>query len=161
MHTMTILISLFIWVGAHAAGDAPPVAAPSSNPAEHAPPPPDPVLRVEAAVAQNLKTEHGRKYADSASAAVAGKLGAALQTCRDSLAAGAGGVADTSGMDVYVVLNRRGMAKDLLVRPQGKMEQCMRAHLGASLAFPGPPDGNYCVKLRATQALAGSGTGKP
>lgn len=110
---------------------------------------PDPAMQAEAAVAQNLKSEAGKKFSDSAAASAAAPLGAALRACRDSLSTGpAGAKPGTAGMDIYVMLNRRGMAKALLARPQGKMEGCMIGRLGG-LAFPSPPGPNHWIKLRA------------
>jgi hypothetical protein len=158
MRAMTsILVPLFFWAATYGAGGSPGTGAPSPASAAQ---PSDPALEAEAAVARNLKTEAGRKYADSAAAMAAGKLGAAWKTCRDSLSAGGAGP-DTSGLDVYVLLNRRGSAKGLLVRPQGKMEPCMTAHLGASLVFSTPPDGNYWLKLRAGRGPVQAPGGKP
>jgi hypothetical protein len=138
MHAMTILISLLIWSGAQAAGET------SSADAQQ----PDPFLHAESAVAQNLKTEDGRKYADSAAASGAKMLGISVRACQDSLYPGATGAkADSAGLDVYAMLSRRGMPKALLVRPHGKMEECLIAHLSVSLSFPNPPGPNYWIKL--------------
>ena len=157
----TVLISFFIWTATYGAvGSSGPGAQSPASGAQ----PSDPALEAEANVTRNLKTEGGVKYQDSAAAAVAVPLGAALLACRDSLSAeggAAGAKADTGGMDLYVLLNRRGSAKALLIRPQGKMEACLSGRLGPVLAFPAPPNPNYWIKLRTPVAGHPAEAGKP
>ena len=143
-------VFLCMCAAAHAGSGAPEPGPPSPATASSAQSS-DPAAEAEAAVARNLGTEGGRRYRDSAASAAAGPLAAAWRACSDSLSAGGGGAkGDTAGLDVYVLLNRRGLAKGVLVKPPGKMAECLSGRLGPVLAFPNPPGPNYWIRLRAT-----------
>lgn len=145
MPIATTLITLAFLAAPQAGSPAPAGAEPS-----------DPAVRAEAAVTANLKTEAGRKYADSAEAAAAAPLAAAVQACRDSLGGGQGKKAQASSektaMDVYFLLNRRGGAKAVLARPQSDVGDCLARRSPAALVLPAPPDANYWIKVRVPGA---------
>lgn len=171
MYSIHVVIGLALCGGALAASGAPaaggqPSASsaqpPSSSGARQSAedgPASDPALQAEAAVAGNLKTEEGRKFADSAATAANGPLASAWQACRDSLYPSGGAKPESASLQVYALLNRRGMTKALLVRPAGKMEACMVPRLGAALAFPSPPGPNWWVKLGVGTPVVRSGKG--
>lgn len=108
--------------------------------------PADRIPALETAVAGNLGTEQGKKYADSVNVFFREKLSAPLKACRDSIAG-----EKTSGFAVFLMFNRRGGAKDLVLHPVSKVGECLAAAARRE-TFPEPPGGNYWVKAE----MAGS-----
>jgi|GEM_PF-5967706 len=109
--------------------------------------PADRIPAIEAAVAGNLGTDQGKKYADSVNVLVREKLSAPLKACRDSIAG-----EKKSGFAVFLMFNRRGGVKDLALHPQTKAGECLAASVRQE-GFPEPPGGNYWVKAE----IPGSG----
>lgn len=116
---------------------------------------PDRVQRAEAAVVENIKTEAGRKYADTASSVAAEPLAAAVAACRDSLVGKSGklsGTPDSGAVEIYLMLNRQGRLKDLVANPQSDVGDCLTRKARVGLALPFPPGGNYWIRVRLPTA---------
>lgn len=112
---------------------------------------PDHLQLADAAVTENLKTEAGRKYADTASSVAAKPLAAAMMACKDSLAGESGklsGAPDTGAIEIYLMLNRRGRLKDLVASPQSNVGDCLARKARGNLALPFPPGANYWIRVR-------------
>lgn len=112
----------------------------------------DGIHLADSLAAANAKTEHGKRYADSASAAGMGPLAAALKACRDSVVGQSStpkpGARDTSSVDVYLMLSRRGSVKTLLVSPPRPGDDCLARKAAVGLALPSPPGPNYWIRVR-------------
>ncbi len=116
----------------------------------------DPVRMADSLAAANMKTGTGKRYADSAAAVGKGFLEEALKICRDS-AAGKPATPpsdrkDTTSVDVYMMLNRRGGVKNLVVNPPQAISDCLARKSAAGLALPAPPGPNHWIRVRVRPA---------
>lgn len=111
---------------------------------------PGPIARAQAAVEKNLQAEPGSKYSDSAAAAARAQLSAARDSCRETIAPAPVATANAQGApgpSLFLMLNRRGIAKDGFLHPHTPADTCFLRKVRMTLQLPPPPDGNYWIRL--------------